>query len=382
MPVPVSKINDLFSQKRTQILGFLDSLVRRYETERADSPAHLILDNLNRAGIQDHFRHDSGFGVELGHSFSEQAGAALLIDLGSDPFDSALPISKDIGAFRDILGGVIGLGIGVLLKEVEENLSGRVKILFAANPAKHKTAMGEKLFSNLSLLYGCNLTTSVAPGMIGIKTGAIFPAISRFTILLTHGDSHTECTMPQLIQAASSLAVALRQVSSRRIDPLTPVSILVSSITSGADQSLTNPFVRIDGTFKTMDDSLNGEITSVIESTIERIRGREGVDTQFSEEQDCAVIYDDPGASQVLLSAATEVIGASRVRMLQYQRNTLDALSKYYESIAGTVLHLGVKDLAAILGQDAKSYADVLEPTVEAGVKVMSAVLSQPLLSE
>ena len=68
--------------------------------------------------------------------------------------------------------------------------------------------------------------------------------------------------------------------------------------------------------------------------------------------------------------------------MLQYQRNTLDALSRYYESIAGTVLHLGITDLAAIVGQDAKSYADVLEPTVEAGVKVMSAVFSQQSLSE
>ena len=88
MPVPVSKINDLFSQKRTRLLGFLDSLVRRSEAEKVDSTAHLILDNLSRAGIRNHFRHDSGFGVELGHSFSDQAAVALLIDKlarGNDP---------------------------------------------------------------------------------------------------------------------------------------------------------------------------------------------------------------------------------------------------------------------------------------------------------
>jgi metal-dependent amidase/aminoacylase/carboxypeptidase family protein len=126
-----------------------------------------------------------------------------------------------------------------------------------------------------------------------------------------------------------------------------------------------------------MDESLNGRIMTMIESTIEGVVAHRGLEYQLELKQIMPVIYNNPDLQEKLAKIASGLLGANAVRRPQYQTGEDDCLAQFYRSIPAMVLQLGVPDVAVLLSGNSEDRWQELSPTIETGVRILSLALCQ-----
>jgi metal-dependent amidase/aminoacylase/carboxypeptidase family protein len=376
---PDTVIHALFENHQQPIQDCLASL-GAMERNEDDAALNLLSQQLKAAELASARLNDTILSVDVGDC--SRRVPALLIN--ADPKPGAAnhrPLSDDPGLLQAGIQAAIGLGVSMLLDDLSIDVPVGARILFCEGSSRRFPQNGQtdRIDSNVGALYGLDLNSSLPPGTIGLKTGPIFSSKSSFDISLSCENSVTvdQCSPDDLIQAAARLSVALHQAGSRRIDPLTPVSVTVSSINSGEDPSTGRPYVRLSGMYRSVDDTLNGQIKSVIQSTIEGVVSHGGVEYRLESKENSSVIYDDQNLKEKLAGIARGLLGANAVRRLQYQGGEDDCLAEFYESIPGMILQLGVPDIAALSSQNPEECWLQLRPAIETAVKILSLALSQ-----
>ncbi|MCG8605435.1 hypothetical protein MJD09_10610 [bacterium] len=375
---PDSAIGALFEKHQQSIQGCWTSLVATEENE-AVSALDLLSQQLKTAALEYDYLSDSVLSVDLGDC--SHRVPALLINAGTIPrAANHRPVVRDPQFLSSRIHSVIGLGVSMLLEDLSAEIPTGARILFFSD--SNQTGLEEqshKIASHVRALYGLDFNFSLPSGTIGLKTGPIFSSQSSFDLFLTCDNSVPAdlCTPEHLIQAAARLSIALHQAGSRQIDPLTPVSVTVSSINTDEDSTAGRPSVRLKGGFRSMDESLNDQIKTMIQSTIEGVIGYRGLQHRLKLKQNTPVVYNDRRMQEKLVETAINFLGANAVRRLQYQGDEDDYLALFYRLIPGIVLQLGLTDMEAFSSENSKKSWVELRPTIAAAVKILSSALIQ-----
>ena len=155
------------------------------------------------------------------------------------------------------------LGTALILKELENEIGGEIKLIF--QPGEEKLPGGasilikEGVLKNPSVqhILGQHVHPPLEIGKIGVKPGPFMASADEIYITVEgkggHGALPHECIDPVLI--ASHLIVSLQQLISRSCNPLVPSVLTIGKIHSdGGATNIIPEKVFMQGTFRTMDE--------------------------------------------------------------------------------------------------------------------------------
>lgn len=232
-----------------------------YQEHRTGALVRRVLDEL---GIAYRFPvAETGVVATLG------SGASPCVALRADM--DALPIHEEADVpFRSRTDGrmhacghdchtAMLLGAARILKEIESELRGTVRLLF--QPAEEGGAGGRRMCEEGALespeveqVFGLHVWPLLPTGTIGSRAGTFLAAAGQLEIIVRGVGGHA--AMPHLavdpVACAAKLICELQTLVSRELDPLSPGVVSVTSIHGGDAHNVIPDHVRLRGTLRSL----------------------------------------------------------------------------------------------------------------------------------
>ncbi|WP_439949197.1 S-alkyl-N-acetyl-metabolite deacetylase SndA [Bacillus subtilis] len=168
------------------------------------------------------------------------------------------------------------LGAAFLLKENQDSLKGKVRLLF--QPAEEAGAGAAKVIEDgqldgIDAVIGLHNKPDIAVGTVGLKTGPLMAAVDRFKVEIEGKGAHAALPHNGFdpIVGASQLIVALQTIVSRNVNPLQSAILTVGKINGGSTWNVIPDTVVIEGTVRTFDSEVRNLVKQRFLAVTEQI---------------------------------------------------------------------------------------------------------------
>ena len=381
----IASIKRLFDQHRPRIVALQKELAEiDCSNHVSDGISELILNKLACCGLHPEAWGDNGVTLTIPGK-SPSLTVALLLSGYSDSTNLVLPDQPadevtDDARLSQIGETLIGVGVVALLSDLKDELMGTVRIFFNAGARAGFSLPRDGFLEETSAYYALALTSCLTEGQAGVKFGPTQTSQHRFEIRLfnKNGVNHPS-NRPNVLQAAARAVIALPQIPARRINPLKPAIISVSSIGNGPDPSSPGETIILGGCFKAADEALNQEIPDLIEQTLKWVGQVYHIGFVLRTKRECPNACGDLQTSTNLLQAAGEILGDERATKLEFPSTDSASLSDYFPTVPGSILHLGVACNSSVPPPSSPVDSNSLEAGVEAGIKTLTWALVRHL---
>ncbi|HEX6176849.1 MAG TPA: amidohydrolase [Thermoanaerobaculia bacterium] len=203
------------------------------------------------------------------------------------------------------------LGVAEVLAGMREELPGTVKFLF--QPAEEGAPRGEEGGAELMVkegalenprpdaVFGLHVTSRFAAGTIAYKPGSMMAAVDSLTIEVRGKQTHG--AYPWLgvdpIVVASQIVLGLQTIPSRQLDStVAPAVVTVGMIQGGIRNNIIPDSVKMLGTIRSLDKSMQKDIHDRIRRTAESIAASAGATATVTIETGYPVVYNDPAITE------------------------------------------------------------------------------------
>ncbi len=152
------------------------------------------------------------------------------------------------------------LGAAYALKQMEQSLSGRVRLFF--QPAEEVNGGALQLIEqgyldNVKAIAGFHNMPDLPVGDVAILNDVVFAGVDRFKVTLTGLESHA--AMPQNgadpIVAVSGIISALQTIVARNVDPMNANVLSVTHVESGSTWNVLPTTAWFEGTIRTFNNA-------------------------------------------------------------------------------------------------------------------------------
>jgi amidohydrolase len=311
--------------------------------------------------------------------------AALRVDL------DALPIEERTGlAYASSHQGLmhacghdihttVGLGVARLLAAAEDQLKGRVRLLF--QPAE-ETAQGaawmkaDGAMEGVQALFGVHVFPSLPVGSIGVRSGSLTAAAGELEVEVIgeggHGARPHQST--DAIWIAARVVSGLQEAISRRLDALHPVVVSFGRIEGGKAFNVIADHVRLLGTVRCLDLELHAQLPGWIEETVQALCAGHGGEARVHYRAISPPVRNDPALTALVADAAVELLGRQQVQWLEQPSLGAEDFAELLEGTRGTMFRLGVAGPEGCSPLHSNTFAPD-EGCLAVGVKVLSLSL-------
>ncbi|MCC2526488.1 amidohydrolase [Bacillus halotolerans] len=168
------------------------------------------------------------------------------------------------------------LGAAFLLKENQDSLKGKVRLLF--QPAEESGAGAAKVIADgqldgIEAVIGLHNKPDIPVGAVGLKTGPLMAAVDRFKVTIQGKGAHAALPHNGFdpIVGASQLIVALQTIVSRNVNPLKSAIVTVAKIEGGSTWNVIPDTAVIEGTVRTFDSEVREQVKQRFLAVAEQI---------------------------------------------------------------------------------------------------------------
>ncbi len=208
-----------------------------------------------------------------------------------------------------------------ILSDARDSWDGTVTALF--QPAEERAPGGARGMIDAGALdnpsvhhvFGQHVNTEIPVGAVGFGSGLFMASADEIYITVNGRGGHA--AKPHLaadpVAIASQLIVTLQQIVSRAANPIVPSVLTFGRIIGDGAANVIPDSVRIDGTFRTVDESWRGEALDRIRDVSIAIAGALGGSVDVRIERGYPALVNDDGATTIARDAAIEYLGADRV---------------------------------------------------------------------
>lgn len=213
------------------------------------------------------------------------------------------------------------LGCARILSELKGEFEGTVKLVF--QPAEEKAPGGasimikEGVLTNptISGMLGQHVAPNIEVGKIGFREGMYMASTDELYMTIHgkggHGAAPHHCVDP--IVVASHIIVALQQIVARNKNPTNPSVLTFGKIEGlGATNVIPNE-VKIEGTFRNMDEVWRAEGLEKIQKMAEGMAESMGARCEFYIEHGYPFLQNHPELTRKIRSFTEEYIGKDNV---------------------------------------------------------------------
>jgi amidohydrolase len=272
------------------------------------------------------------------------------------------------------------------------NVPGTVKFLF--QPAEEGPPADEEGGASLmikegaldnprpSAIFGLHVMPNIEVGQVGYNSGPAMASSDRFTVTIrgkkVHG-AYPHDGVDTIVVAAECVS-ALQTIRSRRIDTQQPLVITIGSIHGGNRFNIITDEVKLEGTMRTLDESVRKSVQDMMRQTLTGITSAYGATFDIEWGRGNPVTYNDPNLVAESLPAIRRVIGSNNLAMPKPQMGAED-FSLYQKVIPGFFFFLGVGNKSrGITAMIHTPEFDVDENAIGIGAKVMTTVVVDYLM--
>ena len=161
------------------------------------------------------------------------------------------------------------LGTAILLKEIEDELPGRILLVFQPAEEIGKGALEiikTNVLSDVQAIIGMHNKPDLPVGTVGIKSGPLMASADGFTVEVKGKSSHA--AVPESgfdsIVAASHMITSIQSIVSRNISPLESAVVSVTKFHSGTAWNVISDKAVFSGTVRTF----NQEVRKIIRNRL------------------------------------------------------------------------------------------------------------------
>lgn len=283
------------------------------------------------------------------------------------------------------------LGVAKILRDVQDNFSGTVKLIF--QPAEEKFPGGaiqmikEGVLDNPKpdFMIGQHVYPSLEAGKVGLRGGVYMASADEIYVTVKgrggHGAMPHECIDPVLMTA--HIITALQSVVSRYANPLMPSVLTFGKINStGGATNIIPDEVKLQGTFRTLDEKWRMKAHSRMKKIAEGIAKAMGGACEFHIDKGYPVLNNDEKLTQRAQKYAIEFLGKENVIDLPI-RMTAEDFAYYSQAMPSCFYRLGTRSEARGIksGLHTNTF-DIEETALETGMGLMAWMALRDLGNE
>ena len=275
----------------------------------------------------------------------------------------ALPIQdeKDV-SYKSTVPGVmhacghdahtsILLHVAKILSQISHELHGNVVLIhqFAEEmaPGGAKPMIEAGCLEGVDVIFGTHVWSTIPVGKIGYRVGPIMAAADRFEIQIIgqggHGAAPHETIDP--IAIGASIVQQLQQIISRRIDPVKPAVLTVSSFHAGDAFNVIPTTASITGTVRTFEMHIQEAIISHMVKIVAASCEQAGATYTFQYTKGYPAVVNSSDETALLVKNATRIMGENNVFELP-QQMTGEDFSYYLQHVPGAFFFTGAGNKA------------------------------------
>lgn len=273
------------------------------------------------------------------------------------------------------------LGAARILHKLREEFSGTVKCIF--QPGEERLPGGASLMIKEGVLtqpkpagiFGQHVHPPLEAGMVGFRPGMYMASADEIYLTVKgkggHGAMPHNCIDPVAISA--QIIVALQQLVSRYADPTIPSVLTFGKINSsgGATNVIPNE-VKLEGTFRTMNEKWRAEAHKLLRGMAEQIAKSMGGSCELNILKGYPVLYNDEALTLRARSWAEEFPGKQKVADMPL-RLTAEDFAYYSQKIPACFYRLGTGNAAkGITSPVHTNTFDIDETALETGMGLMA----------
>lgn len=244
----------------------------------------------------------------------------------------ALPLNEETGLpFASKKPGVMhacghdihaaaALGAALVLKDIENELPGRVKIFF--QPAEEAQGGAERMIAAgcleepyVSNVMGLHVDPSLPAGMAAFKFGKMYAASDEFTLIMRgrgcHG-AHPDKGCDAILMAAHTVA-ALQHIASRNISPLEAAVVTIGKVNGGTNGNIIASSVEMTGIIRSLSSETRLFLRRRVKETADGIASAFGGAVELTVRPSYGALINDDYTVGTLADAARAAIGAENV---------------------------------------------------------------------
>ena len=212
----------------------------------------------------------------------------------------------------------IALELAASLSVNRDRLPGMVR--FAFQPAEEwaggaKPMIDAGVVQGIDRVIGLHVWAGLPTGQVCVREGAMMASADWFTLTVRGVGGHgaiPDATVDAVVIAAQ-IVTALQTLASRETSPRAPVVITLGSIHGGSASNIIAGEVVIQGTLRTFDAGLRGQLLRRIAELAHGVAQAMRGSCEFRHEAGAPPVVNDPAMAALVAEAARGVLGERAV---------------------------------------------------------------------
>jgi len=201
------------------------------------------------------------------------------------------------------------LGAALILKQMESQIAGTVRLLF--QPAE-ETAQGAReliaagAMNGVQAVFGLHNKPDLPAGHVGVKSGPLMAATDAITIDVLGKGGHAaipDATIDPVV-AGSAIVMALQTAVSRVISPLDSAVVTIASFQAGTAYNVIPPGARLLGTVRTFRPEVRETVLATIERVVREVAAGYRAEGRLVVDQGTPAVNNDPAMADLMRRSA------------------------------------------------------------------------------
>jgi len=272
------------------------------------------------------------------------------------------------------------LGAAKILNELKDEFEGTVKLIF--QPGEERLPGGASLMIKDGVLenprpaniVGQHVMPFIDAGKVGFRSGMYMASADELFMTVKGKGGHA--AMPEMnvdpITITSTIIVALQQIVSRAASPKVPTVMSFGKIEGLGATNVIPEVVKVEGTFRTMDEVWRKEAHKRMKKMAEGIAESMGAECDFEVKVGYPFLKNEPVLAEELKGYAKEYMGEENVLDLDLWMAAED-FAYYSQEIDANFYRLGIRNEAKGINSGLHTPTfDVDESCLEVGPGLMA----------
>ncbi len=273
------------------------------------------------------------------------------------------------------------LGAAMILNECKEELEGTVLFVFQPGeellPGGASLMLKEGIFEEVKPdhIIAQHVFPEMEAGKVGLCSGQYMASSDELYITVKGKGGHGALphTTVDTILVASHIITSLQSVVSRNSNPIVPSVLTIGKINSvGGATNVIPDEVRIEGTFRTLDEDWRRKAHNIIERIIKDTASSFGASADIEIRHGYPCLNNDPLVTGNVKERLVEILGKDNVMDLP-KRMTSEDFAYYSQTMPACFYRLGVGNEAKGIKHGIHTpYFDIDSEALSVGMKTMA----------
>ncbi len=272
------------------------------------------------------------------------------------------------------------LGTARILQALKDDFEGSIKLIF--QPGEELLPGGASLMIKEGVLenpkpngiLGQHVMPLLPAGTVGFREGMYMASADEIYVTVTGKGGHA--AMPEInidpVLIAAHIIVAMQQIVSRNCSPKTPSVLSFGKVTAAGATNIIPNEVKIEGTFRTMDEVWRAEAHKKMVKLAESIAEGMGGSCHFDIHKGYPYLENNPALTNRMKNAAIDYLGEDKVVNLDIWMAAED-FAFYTQHTDACFYRLGIRNEAKGITSSVHTPTfDIDETALETGSGLMA----------